>query len=127
MSLARQGKYFVLIGLLQVLVDWAVFVGLSALGLPPAVANLGGRVSGACLGFWLNGRITFAENGEARLGGTRLFRFLVVWMVLTTLSTLVMSWIAGGPGLAWAWMAKPLVEAALALLSFLLARHWIYR
>ncbi len=127
MSLVRQGRYFILIGLLQVLVDWAVFVGLSALGLEPAMSNLGARVSGACLGFWLNGRFTFAENGEARLGGVRLVRFLVVWVALTALSTAVIAGIADGPGLAWAWLAKPVVEASLAVLSFLLARHWIYR
>ncbi|GAB3341166.1 GtrA family protein [Marilutibacter aestuarii] len=127
MSLARQGMYFILVGLLQVLVDWAVFVGLTSLGVPAVPANLGGRVCGACLGFWLNGRITFAAAGKARLGGARLVRFLMVWLVLTALSTAAMAWIADGQGLGWAWLAKPLVEAALALTSFLFARHWIYR
>ncbi len=127
MSLARQGMYFILVGLLQVLVDWAVFVGLTSLGVPAVPANLGGRVSGACLGFWLNGRITFADAGQPRLGGSRLARFLVAWVVLTALSTTAMAWIADGHGLGWAWLAKPLVEATLALTSFMLARHWIYR
>lgn len=127
MSMLRQGKYFLLIGVLQVLLDWAVFVGLSAFGAGPAVSNVGGRISGACLGFWLNGKITFAENGEARLGGGRLLRFVLAWTCLTCLSTWAMAWLAAGPGLVWAWLAKPLVEILLALLSFFVSRHWIYR
>ena len=60
MSLLRQGRHFILIGLLQWLVDWGVMVALSRLGMAVAGANLAGRVGGALLGFWLNGSITFA-------------------------------------------------------------------
>ncbi|MCF7222308.1 GtrA family protein [Marilutibacter chinensis] len=127
MSVLRQGKYFLLVGVLQVLLDWAVFVGLSALGAGPSASNVGGRVSGACLGFWLNGRITFAKDGQARLGGGRLLRFLFAWTFLTCVSTWAMTSLATGPGLGWAWLTKPLVEALLALLSFFASRHWIYR
>jgi putative flippase GtrA len=62
MSLTRQGRHYLLIGGLQWLVDWGVMVALSHLGLRIGVANVAGRVSGALLGFWLNGRITFAGD-----------------------------------------------------------------
>jgi putative flippase GtrA len=127
MSLFRQGSHFILVGVLQLVVDWAVFVALSALGLGVAPANLFGRVSGACLGYWLNGRITFAVNGEARLGGRRFLRFATVWLALTAVSTLLVAGLAAQLGLAYAWLAKPLVESGLAALSFVIARLWIYR
>jgi putative flippase GtrA len=127
MALIRQGSWFLVVGGVLVVVDWAVFVALTALGAPVAPANLAGRVVGACLGFWLNGRLTFAEDGQARLGGHRLLRFAFAWLLLTASSTLLMHAVADLLGLGWAWLAKPLVEALLALASFLIARHWIYR
>ena len=68
MSLIRQGSRFILIGLVQLGVDWAVFVGATALGVPTVPANVLGRVCGMLLGFWLNGRYTFAADGDHRLG-----------------------------------------------------------
>lgn len=127
MSLFRQGSHFVLVGAVQLALDWAVLVALSALGVPAAAANLAGRVSGAALGYWLNGLITFAADGQARLGRNRALRFLAVWLLLTALSTALIGAIAARLGLGYAWLAKPLVEGGLALLSFFIARHWIYR
>lgn len=127
MSLLRQGRFFLLVGVLQLLLDWAVFVALSALGMPAAPANLIGRISGACLGFWLNGRLTFAVEGEARLGPHRFARFAAVWIGLTIVSTIGVTWLAAQFGLAWSWAAKPAIEGVLAVVSFLVSRHWIYR
>lgn len=126
-TLLRQGGSFVLVGLLQLLLDWLLFVALTALGMAAAPANLAGRVGGALLGFWLNGRVTFAQAGHARLGWTRFGRFLLVWIPLTVVSTLAVSWVAGTLGLAHAWLAKPLVEGALAVVAFFLWRHVVYR
>ncbi len=53
MTLLRQGTHYVLVGLLQLLLDWAVFVAATALGMPVAGGNIVGRVAGALLGFWL--------------------------------------------------------------------------
>lgn len=127
MSLKRQGPLFLIAGGLQFVLDWAVFVALSASGLAPAPANLMGRISGALLGFWLNGRLTFAVNGEARLGRRRFARFALMWIILTAVSTLAVSLLASELGLTWSWIAKPVIEIALAVVSFLLSRYWIYR
>lgn len=126
MSLTRQGGHYVLIGLLQYVVDWGVMVGLSHLGLTVELANVAGRVSGAALGFWLNGRITFAGEGTA-LGRRQLMRFVLLWLFTTAVSTWAIGAIADAAGLRWAWLAKPGVEAALAGMSFLVSRHWVYR
>ena len=125
--LFRQGGSFIAVGLAQLLLDWLVFVGLTALGVPAASGNLAGRISGALLGFWLNGRVTFARDGNARLGWWRFAKFLLVWVPLTVVSTLAVTWVAISLGLAHAWLAKPLVEGVLAVVAFFLWRHVVYR
>lgn len=127
MSLIRQGSRFILIGLVQLVVDWAVFVGATALGVPTVPANVLGRGCGMLLGFWLNGRYTFAAEGDHRLGWARFARFLALWLLLTAVSTLLVSTAAQQLGLAYAWLAKPVVEGGLAAVSFLLMRRFVYR
>lgn len=127
MSLLRQGGQFIVIGLAQLLLDWLVFVGISALGVPVPVANIVGRTSGALLGFWLNGRYTFARDGQASLGWGRFARFWAVWGVLTAISTWAVTSVAAMVGLQWAWIAKPVVEGLLAVASFFIWRHVVYR
>lgn len=127
MSLIRQGTRFILIGLVQLVVDWAVFVGATALGVPTVPANVLGRVCGMLLGFWLNGRYTFAAEGDHRLGWACFARFLALWLLLTVVSTLLVSTTAQQLGLAYAWLAKPIVEGGLAAVSFLLMRRFVYR
>jgi putative flippase GtrA len=126
MSLLRQGSHYIAIGLLQYVVDWGVMVALSHFGLPVEIANVAGRVSGAVLGFWLNGRITFA-NDQTTLGRQQLQRFVLLWMCTTALSTWAVGAVENAAGLQWAWLAKPAVELLLAGMSFLASRHWVYR
>ena len=127
MSLFRQGSQYIAIGLLQLVLDWGVFVATSALGLPVAPSNLLGRISGAVLGFWLNGRYTFATQGEQRHGWKRFARFAALWLLMTVISTWLLDWVAQSLGLQYAWLAKPVVEGGLALINFLLLRHVVYR
>jgi putative flippase GtrA len=125
-SLTRQGSHYLMIGLLQYVVDWGVMVGLSHLGLTVELANIAGRVSGAVLGFWLNGQITFAAE-HTTVGRRQLLRFVLLWLFTTAVSTWAIGAIEDAAGLRWAWLAKPAVEATLAGMSFLVSRHWVYR
>ncbi|TWI10287.1 GtrA family protein [Aerolutibacter ruishenii] len=126
MSLGRQGGHYLAIGIVQWLLDWGVMVGLSHLGLPVEWANISGRVCGASLGFWANGRFTFAGANTA-VGRHQLARFLVMWLGTTAASTWAMGTIDDVLGLQWAWLAKPVVELALGALGFFMSRHWVYR
>lgn len=126
MSLHRQGRRYLMIGCVQWLVDWGVMVLLSHLGLAVEIANICGRISGATLGFWLNGRFTFAGE-DTRIGGTQLRRFVLMWLGTTALSTIAMGGIDDVFGLQWAWLAKPAVELLLGVFGFLLSRHWVYK
>lgn len=125
-TLIRQSGSYVLVGLLQLLVDWAVFVMLSAAGLTVEPANVAGRISGAVLGYWLNGRFTFAGD-DTTLGRRQLARFLAMWVVTTAVSTWAIGHVDDTVGLRWAWLAKPAIELALAIAGFMLSRHWVYR
>jgi len=127
MNLLRQGRAYLLIGALQWLLDCGLTIGLGRAGLLSLeAANLCGRVAGASLGFWLNGRITFAGPGHA-LGPTQFRRFLLMWAGTTVLSTGLMIVAKHLLGLHGAWLAKPLIEIALAALGFVLSRRWVYR
>jgi putative flippase GtrA len=127
MTALRQLASYGLVGGLQLLLDWACFVLLTAAGAAVVPANLAGRIAGASLGYWLNGRYTFARGGVPTLSRRRALRFVLFWLATTAASTLAVHAIDAREGLQAAWLLKPLVEALLAGLGFLTARHWIYR
>lgn len=126
MSLRRQGRHYLAIGIVLWLVDWGVMVGLSHLGLPVEPANVAGRISGALLGFWLNGRITFAGD-DNDMGHRQFGRFVLMWLLTTVISTAALGAIDDAVGLKGAWVAKPAVELVLGGIGFMLSRHWVYR
>lgn len=126
MSLLRQGPRYLGVGLIQWLLDWGVMVLLSHFGLRIGLANIAGRITSAMLGFWLNGKVTFTGD-EHVIGRRQLLRFVAMWLLLTLLSTVAIELIDDVLGRKWAWLAKPLVEAALGVLGFIGSRHWVYR
>ncbi len=123
----RQAIGYALVGGVQLLADWLLFVVLTGLGLGVVPGNLLARVAGASLGFWLNGRYTFARNGQPRLGTRQLGRFTFLWLVTTTASTLAVHVLDQAQGLQAAWLGKPMVDALLAGAGFLASKYWIYR
>ena len=52
---------------------------------------------------------------------------VALWLLLTLASTLLVASADHALGLQYAWLAKPLVEGALAGVSFLLLRYVVYR
>lgn len=126
-ALPWQALSFVLIGGLQVLLDWLVFFVLTALAVPVPAGNLAGRMAGASLGFWLNGRVTFRRADGSSLNRRALARFIVLWLLMTTISTGLLTAAAQQASLSLLWLLKPVIELLLALLSFFINRHWVYR
>ena len=126
MRIVRDGVGFSLIGALQVALDSGTYILLTTLGLSTPPSNVCGRIAGALLGFWLNGTLTFAHHQQPRLP-RRLLRYVLLWIVLTTVSTLALSVIGAQAGLHQTWWAKPLIESALGMTSFLVCRHWVYQ
>lgn len=126
MSLRRHFGAYTVVGGIQLAVDWAITVALSHFGLRIGAANVIGRVSGALLGYWLNGRYTFAD-AQHRLGRAQFVRYVSWWVFATVVSTVAIELIDDVLGRKWAWLAKPLVEGCIALVSFVVARHWVFR
>ncbi|GGA25441.1 GtrA family protein [Dyella nitratireducens] len=126
MRLLKQGASFVMVGLIQLAIDWLVFVALTKVGCGSSVANVSGRIVGASFGFWLNGAWTFSEEREWRLHGWHLLKFAVLWSMTTLVSTVIITLISHYKGLHVAWMVKPVVDIFLALLSFLVSKYWVY-
>lgn len=126
MSLKRHMGSYTAVGLVQLAVDWGITVLLSHYGMRIGMANVIGRTCGALLGYWLNGRYTFAGEQHA-LGRKQFVRYVLWWVSATVVSTLAIELIDDYLGRKWAWLAKPLVEGCIALLSFVAARHWVFR
>jgi putative flippase GtrA len=126
-QLAKQGSLFLVVGLVQLGLEWAAFVALTLLGLLSVPANLLARASAAGFGFVLHGAVTFRSAGGARLGRRRLVRFVVTWLASAALSTVAVGAVERWGSLVLAWGAKPLIDGSLAFCTFLVSRYWIYR
>ena len=123
----RQIFVFGIVGVIQVVIDSAVLIGLSAAGVGIAIANVAGRLSGACAGFLLNGTTTFSSQTKQRLHGMHLTRFSITWIALTIISTSLIYILRHYGSIESAWAAKPAIEALLALVSFFISKFWIYK
>lgn len=126
MSLRRQLASFTGIGVIQWLIDSAMMMALSHIGLAVAWAVVAGRISGALAGYLLNGRYTFAASHPS-LSKRSLQRFVLFWLATTALSAFLLAQLADHASLQVAWLAKPLLDGALAAAGFLAGRYWIYR
>jgi putative flippase GtrA len=125
-SLGFQVGAFLAVGLLQVLVDTAIFIALGAAGVAVVPANVVSRTCGALLGFWLNGRVTFASADGHGLDRGALLRFLTSWLLLTALGSVLLHAVEARFGLHLTWLAKPLVEAFLAVLGFVSLKYFVF-
>lgn len=123
----RQIMSYAIIGVIQICTDWACFVALTELGLKVIPANLCGRIFGASLGFWLNGRVTFARTVETKLGFSHAIKYLITWVAMTFLSTAAVWTTEQLAGIDGARMAKPIIDVVLAGLGFIASKVWIYR
>ena len=122
----RQLIGYGLAGVTQILVDWGIFVALTALGSPIAASNVASRFIAAVLGFWLNGRFTFSGQVKGLRSGHAV-RYAVSWLAMTALSTLAVRAADGFAGLHAAWLLKPAIDVVLAGAGFLVSKYWIYR
>lgn len=127
-GLSRQIALFAVFGVVQLVVDWLTFVILTWAGLHVGVSNVCGRVVGAVVGFWLNGRFTFAASGGS-LSKRRMqaFRFVAGWVMTAALSTTLVWLVEQQLGLQAAWAAKLAIDVVVAALGFVLSKYWIFR
>lgn len=127
-SLLLQICLFLMVGGAQLVVDWLTFVLLTSFGVITVVSNVTGRLIGACLGFLLNGKFTFFQRDKTTSINTgSALRFTAFWVASSLVSTVAIALIDSHAGLKAAWLGKPVIEAILAVISFLCSKFWIYR
>ena len=126
MTLRRHASYYVAIGILQWLVEYGLMLALSEWVMPVEPANVIGRLAGACLGFWLNGKWTFAGD-DTHVGRHAAMRFVAMWIALTVINTWIVAHLDDAFGLRAAQLLKPVADLATGGIGFLLSRHWVYR
>ena len=123
----RQLFFYVIFGVAQLGIDWAAFVALTFMGLPATPANVTSRLTAAIAGYLLNGLVTFKGSDKSQVNKKALFKYLVLWLVLTTVSTVSINLIVMHSGLYTARVAKPFVEGILAAISFVVMKLWVFR
>lgn len=126
MSLKRHLGGYAAIGMVQWLVEYGLMLALSEWVMPVEPANVIGRIAGACLGFWLNGKWTFASD-ETHVGRHAAMRFVLMWIALTALNTWIIAFIDDQLGLRMAQLLKPGADLLSGSIGFLMSRHWVYR
>lgn len=126
MSLRRHLGGYAAIGLAQWLVEYGLMVALSQWVMPVEPANVIGRVAGAMLGFWLNGKWTFAGE-DTHVGRHAAARFVAMWLGLTVLNTWIVAHLDDVLGLRMAQLLKPGADLLTGGIGFLLSRHWVYK
>lgn len=119
----RRVAVFLLVGGAQFAFDSGLFIALTYCGMTPVWANPLTRFAAAMLGFLLNGKLTF---GQSRLTRGQLSRYVLLWALLTALSTGAVALIGHAIGLQAAWGMKVCIEIVLAMLSFVLMRRWVF-
>ncbi len=130
--MTRQFLLFLSVGLLQYGIDALLFMLLFYLGASVAIANILARAGGAVAGFQLNGMLTFrVQRGEQGWGLTHGIRFVLLWLGMTVVSTVLMlvaEQLVESRGLTADWIvgAKLTIEGLLALVSFALSKWWVY-
>ena len=92
---------------------------------PAETGTVIGRLCGAVLGFWLNGKLTFAAD-DTHVGRHAAMRFLVMWIALTVLNTWIVAHLDDAFGLRMAQLLKPGADLLSGGIGFLLSRHWVY-
>lgn len=126
----RQPLLFLAVGGIQYLLDAGLYAALIGGGVATLPANITSRAGAAAIGFVLNRYVTFGQRNETvRRFGTSLLRFVALFAVMTLLSSLAvlaLEVVWGGDNLRRI-AAKLLVEAVLAVASFLVSRFWVFR
>ena len=125
--LARQSAVYLIVGGVQLAVDWLLFSVLFWATGNASWTNLIARGGTAFVGYQLHGRVTFAAGGEPALGKQRLLRYVALLVVMVSASTIVMTVIASYAPAKYVYIAKPAIELLLAAVSFVVSRQWVFR
>ncbi len=126
--MTKQFLVFLMVGGLQYSIDVAVFSGLTLL-ISTEFANVTSRAVAALSGYVLNGKVTFKTPQKDPVHSASFQRFLMVWALMTLISTGLITLITSHYQLAWeaSIALKLTVEMVLVILSFTLQKLYVFR
>lgn len=114
---------FVSAGLIQVILEWILFFVLTHFRVDVGASNLLARACAAIAGFYMNGLFTFRSSVSPLV----FLRFVMSWMVLSLLDTVIVMFLYQSWGLSLTQAAKPIVDGSMAVIGFISAKFWVYR
>ena len=117
---------FVLTGACVVAFDWLCFHLLVHTTQDASISNLISRTLSIPVSFYLQRRFTFRAHNQGRSNQAWL-RFIVLWLGGTTFGAVVLELVRARYGENVASAAKLLVEALIAVVNFIVLKHWVYR
>lgn len=119
----RQGLRFVLVGLVNTGIGFAVILALHyLLHWPPMLANAGGYLVGAVVSYLLSRGFTF-QSSRAHRDALPRFVVAVSACFLLNLATLQ----GAAQWLHWpGWLAQALAVLSYNISFFLLSRQWVF-
>ncbi|WP_042205089.1 GtrA family protein [Paenibacillus durus] len=119
---------FNIVGLLNTLVDMAVFALLNSLGLFYVVAQVISYAAGTANSFILNSKITFKDRQRSKEEGfdhRQLLRFIALNLFVLCISLLLMSVLIGRLRLQ-ELSSKVLVTFVTVIINFFGSRKWVF-
>ncbi|MDG2539379.1 GtrA family protein [Dyella jiangningensis] len=125
--LSKQLVLYIAFGVLQLAIDWMLFLVFVRSGLQVPIANVMSRFSAAVCGYLLNGYMTFASEGKFQPGVSNFSKFATLWLCLTFCSTTLVSLSAAAFGTRFLPVSKFVIEALIAGCSFVAMKFWVYR
>lgn len=125
-SLASQIYRFILTGACVVAFDWLCFHLLVHATQNASISNLISRTLAIPVSFYLQRRFTFRAHTDGHSNQAWL-RFIVLWLGGTSFGAVVLELIRARYGENVASAAKLAVEALVAVVNFIVLKHWVYR
>ncbi|MBW4085017.1 GtrA family protein [Paenibacillus sp. S150] len=116
------------VGLLNTLVDFAVFTLLHSLGMMNTPAQIISYSAGTANSFIWNKKVTFRDQDRGSKDGfdrRQLVRFIVLNLVVLGISVLLIHWLTDRFGIQ-VLIAKVLVTFVTVIINFFGSRKWVF-
>lgn len=115
---------FGVVGLMNTAVDAAVFLILTAAGVPALAAQAVSYGCGVLNSYWWNGRWTF-RDADRREGGSELVRFIIINLLVLAGSTFLLFLL--NSVLGWSlWISKTATTMVGMLINYMASRYWVF-
>ncbi|AIQ50581.1 GtrA family protein [Paenibacillus sp. FSL R7-0331] len=115
------------VGLLNTLIDFALFTLLHSLGMMNAPAQVISYSAGTANSFFWNKKVTFRDRDAGKNGSDRLqlVRFIILNLTVLGISVLLMHLLTGSFGIQ-VLIAKVLVTGITVIINFFGSRMWVF-